>query len=518
MSRTFVPAFRSRSKFFLFASLPYLLLVFLIPRGEDDGSWRWLLDGGLLYHPLPPRAHRDGPAHVGSLLWPTPARELRHPVDWNPHKHFPRRCGEHASPATAKVRDFVTELWSVWGRLPVESEAGALSFEELWAEHVCHYDALDRLRVVFDKVGITRWSPFAGNLMGVGCSGSILPYDKDIDLIMSCADLDRLWLSTTPTTVFKSAYWNKRLRPLGDDGLFMEMYMSWNGWFAQIRMLHTDASAMEKNRLGTRGKRHAPIDLFCYGDQTLALQDPRMNGPSERTQTDTLGLKLLFQMDKLLFQSSHLYHPQAPAAMTKRSRWTRVVGRYLARASTPEERGYNIASSDEEKAAAKATNEHHGYELRDINFGPTKIRIVPPSVQEASLQNNGDVTGIEESFMCAMDGDAANVNALLSKPRIAKIYPAGLLTVTDTDEWSWQRSLNILGWIARKAGRRLLSLILPTLALAACVAIAIELQRRGGKRYGSYAVVDTGKEEEEGDEDEALIEGEKSTQGNVHIL
>ena len=69
-----------------------------------------------------------------------------------------------------------------------------------------------------------------------------------------------------------------------------------------------------------------------------------------------------------------------------------------------------------------------------------------------------------------------------------------------------------------EAGRRLLSLILPTLALAACVAIAIELQRRGGKRYGSYAVVDTGKEEEEGDEDEALIEGEKSTQGNVHIL
>jgi hypothetical protein len=204
--------------------------------------------------------------------------------------------------------------------------------------------------------------------------------------------------------------------------------------------------------------------------------------------------------------------------MTKRSRWTRVVGRYLARASTPEERGYNIASSDEEKAAAKATNEHHGYELRDINFGPTKIRIVPPSVQEASLQNNGDVTGIEESFMCAMDGDAANVNALLSKPRIAKIYPAGLLTVTDTDEWSWQRSISMMGWIARKAGRRLLSLILPTLALAACVAIAIELQRRGGKRYGSYAVVDTGKEEEEGDEDEALIEGEKSTQGNVHIL
>ena len=169
------------------AACMLILFVLHLLRTEDDGSsLLWLLDGGIVTRLAQPTV---------VALWPAPARLTAAPGEWNPHRSHPRRCGQKPPPAPSKLKSYVEALWKA---IPHEHPSAFPTFDSLWDEHVCEYDCLDRLRVELERAEITRWSASSGSSFGVRCSGSILPYDKDIDIVMSCADMDKLWKMAVP--------------------------------------------------------------------------------------------------------------------------------------------------------------------------------------------------------------------------------------------------------------------------------------------------------------------------------
>ena len=123
-------------------------VVLMLPRSADDGSWGWLLDGGLVVRRAPPR-----PA------WPAAPRSLAHPERWNVHRDFPRRCGMAAPPLPEATRRFVDELWRL---MPDIIPRGFASAHAVWEEHVCMYDCLDRLRRELERSEAGLYREIAG--------------------------------------------------------------------------------------------------------------------------------------------------------------------------------------------------------------------------------------------------------------------------------------------------------------------------------------------------------------------
>ena len=419
-------------------------VVLMLPRSADDGSWGWLLDGGLVVRRAPPR-----PA------WPAAPRSLAHPERWNVHRDFPRRCGMAAPPLPEATRRFVDELWRL---MPDIIPRGFASAHAVWEEHVCMYDCLDRLRRELERLRITRWTATSGTLFGVRCAGSILPYDKDVDLVMGCADMHALYESAAPAPGGEGGYFpGTNARKLGADGLFIEM--TDGGWFARIRMVHTTFEAL-RARVAS-GPSENDIDIFCWGPQQRTLRATLAKGAAA-----DLAMGALDAFDAALFETPYL-DQIAPAALAMQSQCGRVSGAYLAR----------------------------GGELRDVAFGPTTVRVVPPAVADGAVNLEYNLRGAEEAFMCVADGDAARVAQMVEGYEYRRRWGAPVLTVTPpigvligvdphgfaqtaAKYWGWRRAAQTLRWLGARALRRAAASVVPALAIALVAALAVALSKR----------------------------------------
>lgn len=432
-------------------------VILMLPRSADDGSWGWLIDGGIVVRRAPPRA-----------TWPTAPRALARPELWNAHRDFPRRCGMAAPPLPEATQRFVDEVWRT---MPETVPHGFGSAREVWEEHVCEYDCLDRLRRELERMGITRWTASSGTLFGVRCAGSILPYDKDVDLVMGCADMHALYESATPGP--EGGYFpGTNARKLGTDGLFIEM--TEGGWFARVRMVHTTFEAL-RARVAAASTEN-DVDIFCWGPQQRTLRETLAKGAAA-----DLAMGALTALDAALFETPYL-DQIAPAGLANQHIVGRITGAYLAR----------------------------GGELRDVAFGPTTIRVVPPAVADGAVNLEYNLRSAEEAFMCVADGDAARVAPMVEGHAFRRRWGAPVLTVTPpigaligvapggfaplaASCWGWRRSAQTLRWLGARALRRAASVV-PALAIVLLAALAAAALRRGAcpsarARYAHYTAV-----------------------------
>jgi len=205
--------------------------------------------------------------------------------NWNPHAKYPRSCGERAIiPETLK--NFTYSFL----RTPYNTDP-IIDVDRLLFQQTCQYAWLDRIQGVLKDKGIYRWSASDGTLFGIHCFGGMLPWDKDIDLVLRCKDLHYLW-DSSPDGPSSEHGATKVLAP----GLLM--YWNWF-WFAKVRGSNTD---------GTIPKETADlhtIDLFCY----------EARNPIRRILRAVLRLvKFLFDMNLVVDHSEN---------------WAGVIGDYL---------------------------------------------------------------------------------------------------------------------------------------------------------------------------------------------
>ena len=206
---------------------------------------------------------------------------------WNPHASLPRSCGEAPPALPPRLQPFVEGMWSAQERL---TRAGGprTEFAEIIDNQICQYAILDRIQQMLEDRGVTRWSASHGTGFGLHCLGSMLPYDKDIDLIMQCSDLTRIWDDSPEVAVLPDGTEQRA----ASEHLLMEF--NW-AWYATLTLKNIPGNA-----------RPHPIDIFCYPSRNPFRRV--MRGAFDRLRS-LLGVCL---------------------ALDKNELWTATVSDYLA--------------------------------------------------------------------------------------------------------------------------------------------------------------------------------------------